>query len=309
MKGLITLIIALTISSMTFGQTPLDVYESTLKVAGMGEETYMCGLSEGDQLIFNFQELNEKELKEVEIIEYPNSSKFMDYRTKKIENKTINISRTAIYKFRFANSALSGRICKFKIQRIPASEETKNFNTSVYFKKISDTTITNLTDQVSKVHSIMNSAGNRTILNFTLPVNTIAWSYYIGVDQAGQENFIKATKELANKATPLLSSLSGFGPLAALALGSTSYLSQLQAGEDIDFSFTDNINASLFLSGRSYRQFKGGKVINDFSRMTIPNQGTVYVCLSNDNAVYGVTVTVKITAISVSTREEPYLTQ
>jgi hypothetical protein len=307
MKKITTLIIAILITLTTNGQTPIDVYESTIKISGIGEESYMCGLAEGDQLIFNFQEINGKDLKEVEIIEYPSTSKYLDYKTKKIENKTINITRTSIYKFRFANSSLGGRVCKFKIQRIPASEQTKNFNTSVYFKTFNDTTITNITDQVSKVHSTMNSSGNRTILNFTLPLNTVAWSYYIGVDQGGQENFNNAAKELASKATPLFSSIPGFGPLAALALGGTSYLSQLQSGEDIDYAFTDNINANLFQNGKSFRHFKSGKVINDFSRMTAPNQGTIFICLSNDNAVTGVTVTVKITAISVSTREEPYL--
>lgn len=307
MKITITFFIALALTSLTFGQTPIDVYESTLKVKGMGEETYLCGLAEGDQLIFNFQEINGKELKEVEIIEYPTTSKFMDYRTNKLENKTINISKTAIYKFRFANSAIGGRICKFKIQRIPATEQTKNFNTSVYFKTVSDTTITNITDQVAKVHSLMNSGGNKTILNFTLPNNTIAWSYYIGVNQGGQETFDKATKEFASKAGPLLSSIPGYGPLAALALGGTSYLSQLQSGEDIDFVITDNVNANLFNNGKAYRYLKSGKVLNDFSKMTIPNEGTLFVCLSNDNAVTGVTVAVKITAVSVTTIEEPYL--
>jgi len=40
-------------------------------------------LSEGDQLVFNFQEVNGKELKEIEIIEFPSTSKFMDYKKQK----------------------------------------------------------------------------------------------------------------------------------------------------------------------------------------------------------------------------------
>ena len=120
----------------------IDVAENTLKVGALGEEIFYYGFAEGDQLIFNFEEINGKELKELEIIELPGSSKFMDYKTKKIENKTINITETGVYKFRFANSAIGGRICKCKIQRVPASETTKKFNSSVYWKTVHDTTYT-----------------------------------------------------------------------------------------------------------------------------------------------------------------------
>ncbi len=49
-----------------YGQTPVDVAESTLKVGIMGEEVFYFGFAEGDQIIFNFEEANGKELKELE---------------------------------------------------------------------------------------------------------------------------------------------------------------------------------------------------------------------------------------------------
>lgn len=312
---LLTLTAGLFSAFRLFGQTPIDVAESTLKVSAFGEEVFYYGFLEGDQLIFNFEEVNKKELKEVEIIELPSSSKFMDYKTKKIENKTLNITTTGIYKFRFSNSAIGGRVCKFKIQRIPASESSKKFNTNVYWKTISDTTytteqekylikadtvISNLTDQTAKVHSAGNPNGNKTTFNFSLPANTVAWSYYIGVDQAGTQSYQKATNELAGKAGPLISKIPGYGPLAALALGGVSYLSQIQGGEDIDFYFVDNDNVNLFAAGQAFSYVKKGKVINDFSKMTSPLRGMYHVCLLNDNALTGVEVAVKITAIIVN---------
>jgi hypothetical protein len=303
------------ITCRLYGQTTIDVAETTLKISGLGsEEVFYYGFAEGDQLVFNFEEVNGKELKELEIIELPSSSKFMDYKSKKIENKILSINRTGIYKFRFSNSAVSGRICKIKIQRIPASNETKNFNTSVYWKTVYDTTYTsevekyliradtsilNLTDEVAKVHSQTNANGAKTTFNFSLPANTVAWSYYIGVDQGGQQAYDAAAKELALKASPLVSKIPGYGPLAALALGSVSYLSALQSGEDIDFYIVDDNNVNLFLAGQEFYYIKRGKVINDYSRMQAPLRGTYHVCLSNDNAITGVTVAVKITAIIV----------
>lgn len=314
-KHYLFLIIVFCISSQIKAQNYIDVAETTLKISGLGEEVFYYGFAEGDQLIFNFEEVNGKELKEIEIIELPSSSKFMDYKSKKIENKILNINRTGVYKFRLSNSAIGGRICKVKIQRNPSSETMKNFNSSVYWKTVYDTTfsmeqekylvksdtiISNLIDQVAKVHSSGNANGNKTTFNFTIPNNTIAWSYYIGVDQAGQKAYESAANQLSEKASPLLSKLPGYGPLAAVALGSVSYISTLQSGEDIDFYIVDGGNVNLFTSGEQFRYFKKGKVINDNSRITSPLAGNYHMCLMNDNAITGVTVNVKITAIIVN---------
>ncbi len=297
---------------IAIAQTPIDVAENTFKIGGLGAEIVYYGLAEGDQLIFSFEEKNGKELKEVEIIEMPESSRFMDYKTKKIENKTLQIQRTGIYKFRFSNSALGGRICKYKIQRIPASEQAKAFNTNVYWKTVSDTSyitvqerylmksdtiIHNLTDQVAKVHSQGNANGNKTIYNFTLPENTVSWSYYVGVDQAGQQAFDKAVKQLAANSRSLIP---GYGPMAALALNSVSYLTAMQGAEDIDYYIVDPSNVVLLKQGAPFYTIKSNKVINDFSRMQAPLKGNYYMCLVNDNAITGVSVTVKITAIAIN---------
>jgi len=144
MKKILSLILTIVLSFRLFSQTPVDVAESTLKVRGLSETVFYYGFAEGDQVIFNFAELHGKKLKAVEIIEFPSSPVFMDYKTNKIKNKTIHISKTGVYKFRFYNAAICGRICTFKIQRIPASEATKNFNTGVYWKTVYDTTYTTI---------------------------------------------------------------------------------------------------------------------------------------------------------------------
>jgi hypothetical protein len=297
------------------GQTLVDVAENTLKVGGLGEEVFYYGFAEGDQMVFSFEEMNGKELKELEIIELPESSKFMDYKTKKIENKKLNITRTGIYKFRLSNSNIKGRICKIKIQRIPSNDETKNFNSSVYWRKAYDTTYTtvkekylikadtaivNITDQVAKVHSGTNLNGSKTSFHFVLPENTVSWSYYVGVDQAGQEAYQQATQLLAKNASPFLLKIPGYGPLAALALGGSSYIAQLQSGENVNYYIVDPNNFTLYQNGSPFKCYKQGNVINDKSKVEAPLRGILYMCLSNDNAVQGISVTVKITAITVT---------
>ena len=144
MKRLGTLILFFGLISVNlFSQTPIDVTETTFKLAGLvGEEVFYFGFAEGDEIVFSFQEVNGKELKEVEIVELPTSSKFMDFKATAIHNKVLSVPRTGIYKFRFANSAIGGRVCKVKIQRIPASADTEKFNTSVFWKTVQDTTYT-----------------------------------------------------------------------------------------------------------------------------------------------------------------------
>jgi len=298
-----------------FGQTPIDVAESTLKVSGFGEEIFYYGFSEGDQLVFNFREVNGKELKELEIIELPTSSKFMDYKTKKIENKIINIQNTGVYKFRFANSSMSGRICKFKIQRIPSVNGIVNFNTNVFWRTVfdttysiveekylvkSDTNITNLTDQVAKVHSATNANGNRTLIDIQLPQNTIAWSYYVGVDQEGKKAYDEANQQFLSSASSLASSIPGYGSMAALALGATTYFTKSNTGENVNFWFMDAQNANAFNQGASHYYYKQGNVISDYGKMTVPLTGTLYLGLFNDNAIQGIDVMVKVTAVSVN---------
>ena len=291
------------------------VTETTVKIGGMGTEELYFGFEEGDQIIFNFEVVKGKDLKEIEIFEYPDASIFMDYKTQKINDKTININKRGIYKFSFKNSSAGVRICKVKIERIAESSENKNFNTTVYWKTLrdtnyyyvnekylinKDTAFINVASPVVKVHSTTNLNGNKSTFNFSLPKNTVSWSYYVGVDQAGQEAYEKATKELSEKATPLIAKIPGYGPLAALALGSTSYISKLQRGEDIDFYIVEGENVNLFLRGQQFYYIKKGKVINDFGLLTSPLKGNLHFCLSNDNAVTGVTVTVKVVAVTVT---------
>jgi hypothetical protein len=297
-----------------YGQKPVDVAESTLKVGIMGEEVFYYGFAEGDQLIFSFEEANGKELKELEIVEMPSSSRFMDYKTKKIENKIINVPRTAIYKFRFTNSAIGVRLCKYKIQRIPASAATQNFNTMVYSHMVSDTSYTtiqedylantdtviiNLQDRVVKVNPISTANANKASFNFILPENTVAWSYYISVDQAGQQVYQDAVKKIAAASGSIIAKFPVYGPLAALAFGRDPYLTKLMAGQGIDYWIMEGENANLFMTGAQFRYMKKGKAVNDYSRMEA-RKGTLYFCLSNDNTTTPVAVTVKLTVIQVN---------
>jgi hypothetical protein len=314
-KCFLTMMFAGLFSVFACGQQPVDVVESVVKVGIKGEEVVYYGFAEGDQLIFSFEEANGKEMKEVEIMEMPANSRFMDIKTSKIENKTITIPRTAIYKFRFANSALLPRACKYKIQRIPASAATQKFNTTVYFDSYNDTSyVTEVETYIDKSDTIINNFQERTIkvnpmtapgssktsFNFTLPENAVAWSYYIYADKTGHQVLLDAAKELNSNAVSVIEKFPKYNPVAAVALEANSYLTKLDTGQHINYWIVENENAELFQSGQQFRFIKkGAKIVNDFARME-PGDRAYYFCLHNDYKDVVVTVTVKITAILIN---------
>jgi len=305
-------------SSWIYGQTPVDVYESTVKIEKQSTHEYVCGLAEGDQLMFSFNSEKGGKIDQVEILEYPSSSLFTDYKTSKIKQKSITIHHDGIYLFRFTNNDPKEKVCRYTIQRVPASEATAKFNTTVYWNTVkdtvgckneaettvvTDTVVSNLTDKVVNIHALLNFQSNKMAFSYILPPQTIAYSYYIGVNQAGNKAFNDATASLLRSAGPVVSFIPGYGPLAALALNGTSFLTNLSGGESVEYWITDAKNAILFENGKPFTWIRQGNVVNDFSRITSPLKGEYYVCLKNNNKLQSIDVTVKVTAVSLRQRK------
>ncbi|MDP4238862.1 MAG: hypothetical protein Q8904_05250 [Bacteroidota bacterium] len=338
-KILILISVVVCWNSAVFGLSPVDVAENTLKVNGNSEEVFYYGFAAGDELVLSFKAISGGALNEVEICELPSSTKFMDYKVKKIDNKTLHISRTGIYKFRFTNQEKSPRICKIRIQRIPASLDTRDFNSSVYWRTVQDTTYIpteekypmrrdttaqTLVERTTKIASsnIMNGNSNKDLIDFTLPKGTISWSYYIGVGTEGQRAFNKAKSGFLNSAASFSSHIPGYGTMAALAMYGVNAFNLIQGEDNVKFWFIgDETNASMFRFGKKFKCFKQGDVLNDAAQMKKPLAGKIYLGLFNDNLIEPINVTVSVTAIivteqnsirinklmKITSREEAYL--
>ncbi|MGL5891133.1 MAG: hypothetical protein ACRC3B_14685, partial [Bacteroidia bacterium] len=287
------------------------------------------------KILFSFSETDGKELKEVEITEYPSNSKFSDFKTSKIENKSIAVSRKGVYKFRFYNSAMLGRVCKIKIQRIPASEQTRNFNCAVNWQVKQDTTWNSyvkeeltgydttyiprtrkelvktilkeevIFDKIQRVHSLTNSNGNKTSVFFTLPQNkislyqpskVISWAYWVGVGAEAQNSWNQDVRAIGKLAKGVASYTT---PLGALAVGAITELMIPNLGEDVSYSIADEYNRDLFHKDLEYRVWDSGKGVAGYRKFTDQGlmQGTYFVLLSNDNNFQGIDANVKVSAI------------
>lgn len=317
-------------------QTPIDVTEQTIKVKAFSEEVLYFGFEEGDQIVFNFSEVDKKELKEIEIIEFPASSKFSDFKTSKIENKTINVNAKAVYKFRFYNSSLGGRICKIKIQRIPSDEKRKGFNCAVKWVTQQDTTWNSYTkevlsgydtlriqktrkvleleekveeivlDKTERVHSVTNNNGNKSTVFFVLPQNiqneyesktVVAWAYWVGVGEESNKAWQQNKKVIVGA----VKGVAGLylSPLGSLALGTVTNLMLPTIGENVGYSLVDETNKNLFYAGQQYKGFDFGDGIASYKRFTSQGllPGKYFVILTNDNKFFPINVNVKVSAI------------
>lgn len=317
---------------------PIDVADNTLKVAAFGEEVFYYGFAQGDKVIFSFEELKGKELKEIEIIEMPTYSKFMDYKTKKIENKLFEITRTGIYKFRFANKGLGTRICKFKIQRIPSNEATRNFNCSVYWKTVYDTIQQTIQERylVKKEYKpiqllepslyYINSGRNaffqggksRISLPVILPRNTVEWYYTFSASR--NEAQIQATRKSLNLMGQLTKLV---GMSGALNIGIDMLISP-PGGDVCDIYLLDGTNKAPFEEKIEYRHNPEGSRENISSgviKIKSTLQQNNYLGIKNPDSGYGIHVTIEAVAITVeehwdvrdvikydvSSRQEAYL--
>lgn len=322
MKKLTLLITLIFFYASMIGQIePIVVSEQTIKV-GSDEEFYF-GFAEGDEIVFDLEVVKGKNLKEVEIIEYPSTSKFFEFKTDKISEKRIKVNKDAIYKFRLKGGGLGTKVCRAKILRVPASEETASFDTSVKWKvrydstyttkheKIliqTDTAVVTVSDRVERVHSQTNLDNpNITEFNVNLPDNkrleletseVISWAYWLGVGNEGQEAYEQEKKNFLMKN---VSTVSAIDPVSGLALGAYAILVKPPKGENIKYWFT------TYYNGVPNYLAQGNSVVAN-GRITEMTQGGFTVTLQNDNLMNGVNVSVKIAAVMVNKKYEkrPY---
>ena len=309
-------------------QESITISEGTLKVGGVSEEAFYFGLSEGDQLLFTFNEVKKKELKEVEVLEWPGTSRFFEYKTKGVKEKVLQIQNTGIYKLRLKNTALGGRVCHYRLERIPANPD-KKFNSTVYWATKRDTSYytieeeylvskdTNVVDviphQVHRVHSQTASNGkpNKAFVKVDLPANTASWSYYLGVGKDSEEVFLNAEKK-AKKTRGKLTSVSKLGQslatldlsgsltMASLALNGIAEFAIPDKADNIQYWITDYENARLFMTGYDFRLYDKGNGPLVYKRMSTLPEGPIYFCLLNDNLMEGIDVHMRVAAITVT---------
>lgn len=293
-------------------QAPVTVSEATVKLGIMSEEILYFGFAKGDQMIFSFDMVSGKDIKELEITEMPSSSRLLEIKPGKIINRIIQVKQTGIFKFRFTSSSVLPRSFTYKIQRIPAGPETQNFNSTVYTETrydtsyineienyiVKDTVINVFRDRGFMIHQA-SSGNNRVSFNFILPGNCIAWSYYISSGTEAAVIFEETNKSyITGSGDPFLK-FPHYNILAALALNQQVSIPEPEKGKMITYWLMDEPNATLFDKGEQFSFLKFGKVTSDYFRME-PSKEALFFGIENTDPDEQVNVTVKITTILIN---------
>ncbi|MCQ2283530.1 MAG: hypothetical protein MJZ57_01370 [Bacteroidales bacterium] len=140
MKNRINLLLCvLAFANVAFAQSPVLVMESSFKVKAKDTVCYYFSFAAGDQIILDFYESNGLDLKQIEVVELPYVVKYADFKVSSVEDKVIEVPKTAVYAFKFINPTIVGHTCELKIQRKPKSYATAKFNTSWTWKTVYDT--------------------------------------------------------------------------------------------------------------------------------------------------------------------------
>lgn len=123
------------------GHSAQEVADMTIKVGIKHEEELYYGFEAGDEIIFSLEVQDGQKAAEVEIVAYPEQSKFKDLNVERITEKRIKVRERGVYEFRVRNSGWTKAIvAKVHIQRMPQSAETIDFNTGVVWVEEADTT-------------------------------------------------------------------------------------------------------------------------------------------------------------------------
>lgn len=324
-----------------FGQEIIDITEQTIKIGSKEEKVLYYGFAEGDQIIFNFDEVNKKEVKEVEIIEFPENSKFKDYEVTSVKDKKIRVYKNAVYKFRFYNAAImKSRVCKIKIQRIPKSHETMNFNTGIKWiekydttyeiknetiivrhdtinkqksKRVlvsTDTNVVTVTDRVERVHSISNANGNVSMVTFQLPENSYSPNIFKPYKSTETISWAYSLavgesgnvwyKDSNRKAAARKTA--NLATKAGLLTGGYGALALLAIEGYSAFSNPPQGDNIQFgvYKGQNLMAAHYGNSVAVSGRVTDSKQGYHTIRLENDNVIDGINVDVKVIAVLVT---------
>lgn len=319
---------------LTYAQSTQNVADLTVKIASLKEEELYFKFAAGDKIILNVKEENGKEISEVEVLEYPEVKRFSTRKSAEVKNQEIQVNANAVYVFRFKNTALSRRDCKIRIDRIPGKTETLDFNTSVNWITVNDTTWKTssrdgiirydttyntenrrgiikeetveelVLDKNQRLHAKANLKSVKSVVSFSLPKDEISqqkqkklvsWAYWVGVDEAGNKAWEQNSKIITKVVKGGASML--LTPLGALAVGVVADLSVPTMGEDVEYWLTDNTNVLLFNEGKNFKFRDHGKGVAGFKKFNGEAVRDFNILLKNDNLIQGIDVNLKVVAI------------
>lgn len=293
---------------------PINVADLNFKMSAMSTHQLAYGFAKGDKIIINYSEERGKKLKSIEVSEYKGTNVYSEFNVIDIDKKELIIKKTGIYVFKFESTSLARRICKFKVDRIPASEDLVSFNTTVKVRTLIDTTysvrqeryVKSESYQVKEIaknqHFYVNSGSNaffkggksRVALPFNLPANTIKW--YYTVSSFRDSNIVESTSNQINLVSDLTKLIDNSGSLGF----AINQLANPPGANYCDVYLLDHSNLSVFLSKDNFNYYPVGTRENIIAANVEVNNSwseQMYLAIKNPDSTHGINVLISIAAI------------
>ena len=287
---------------------PIELVETNFMVRNNNSETYYFGLAEGDKINFTAGAANGSSIREIEFLEYPNTTLFGQNNVSQIEDKTIEITHTGIYFFRFHQSGfLAGkRYCNLKATRLPASEKTVAFNSVVYWEEKIDSVFyfeeekylqrcdTNVTEVLNQSIKLKRKGkSNRVSILFSLPLRTQNWSYYIGSGKEAVSSYNNAERQMIFN-YPYVKK---YGLMTGIAFNSAiSFISPINCIPVSYTFFSKQEDQQAFMNGETNLSMIKKTSCLNFESRSDSIFGTQYIGIFNESKKR-LDVIVKITAV------------
>ena len=276
------------------------------------------GFAEGDEIVLDLTTENKKGTQAIEITDF--ESKAVVYSNsgfQALNNIRIKVPRKAVYKFEFATNHIFDRQIKVTIKRVPVSDASKNFNSIVTWKTVTDTTFAITQEQLkvnstfetvtlqSPINQYVNGGRNamflggksRIICQVNLPPNTVEWYYTFAATR--NKNEVSNTKA----GMRLFSEVAGIVDRTGLLSLSINALTQPPGSDYCDVYLLKSEHFQAFLEKEDTKwgyipegtreNFKSG-VVQVKSCCT---NKTYYLGFKNPDAGVGVNIMYEIVAV------------
>lgn len=317
-----------------FPQDTILLMEATVSIKASTTESFYFGFTKGDRIIFSVNEVNRKEISNITVSKCPESVVYSSEKESSI-SKSILVMEENVYEFKISNtSLLKKNKIKVIIQRVPSSNETRNFNTAWEWKTVYDTVYqyykedslvghdtifytetikeiknkrteeTVLVDRTENVKSkgIVVHDNPRVAIEVVLPIPQKEDLHEESIVAWGYWIAVgKNANTLWNNAIKVTSTV-GYaftGGIAGLLLGGASNIEIPATSEKVQYSITDKENSTLFMNGSDYHYIKNGYGSGGYGLIDGKNlkKSVFYINLYNDNIHNRIDVTVKASVI------------
>jgi hypothetical protein len=266
---------------------------------------YYYAFEKGDEIVIDFTMANAKGTNMLYVHTYPGGSeKYSNQAFSELKNVRIKVEERSIYRFALATNHAFDRSCKMSIRRVPASEQTRNFNPTVKYQTVYTTKVIqplqqNFINGGNK--ATFGDGDSRVVIPVILPPNTVEWFYTFSAYRSKEEMQATAQKmQLGKELTKLVANYAvpGSGVYVGIAV---NQLTQPPGADYCNIYLLDQTNAQLFNSKAEFRQYPEGLRENYKSgvvKITSYKKGTFYLGLKNPSSFYGINTAVEIAAIT-----------